>query len=96
MTVAKTNAVSLKLNGKPLVLNDASPCTKKLVSFLNSTPADELFTAQELCRKGGFSLNTVKNVGLMDEFKDLSLKAGRIRYWGSPKAIAELRRQVGQ
>lgn len=89
---------SLKLNGKPLQLRPASPTVQKLKAFLDKSPADELLTNSELGVRIHTHRSTIKTSSVFGNslLRGYSAKVGPIRYWGNPKAIAELRKQVAQ
>jgi len=61
--------------------------------LLDSSPADEVFSVDELVSKG-YSRDAINHWG--KEFPDncQSLGTNKSRIWGSKKAIAELRRQL--
>jgi hypothetical protein len=86
-------AVTLKLNGKSFCLKPTLPSISYILRFLDKQPADELFTSDELSKRAGVSTNTIKSIGNRDEFGAYSLRCGRLRYWGQPKAILALRAQ---
>jgi hypothetical protein len=87
-------AVSLKLNGKSFSLKPDLPSVSAIVRFLDKQPADELFTSDELSKRAGVSTNTIKSSGNKDELASYSLRCGRSRYWGQPKAIQALKAQL--
>jgi len=82
----------LKLNGKPFNLKPASPTETKLLHFLSRAPVDEIYTIPELSKKTGCARCSIERCEALAEFTTL---LGPRRYWGNPKAIAELRRQAG-
>jgi hypothetical protein len=87
----------LKLNGKPLELRPARPTETQISNFLDNAPADELYLAQDLAKKahvGSSSLTPSSWCG--DLLRRYSARIGKLRYWGNPKAIAELLKQVAQ
>lgn len=86
----------LKLNGKPLELRETPPTVVKLAAFLSKSPADEVFTIQTLCAKVSAPARTVRENQRHKLLAPHSLLVGRIRYWGSVKAIAELRRMADE
>ena len=83
-------AITLKLNGKAFDLNTPSPTETKLKAFLDKAPADEIYTVSELCRRAGIGSSTLGRY----RTAEYSAIVGKSRYWGNPKAIAELLRQV--
>ena len=90
-------SVRLKLDGKEFSLWRTNPTHTKLKDFLDKAAVDELYTGRELARKTGVASSTVSDYakGFVDVFGgDYTEKSGSVRYWGNPKAIAELRRQT--
>lgn len=89
--------ITLKLDGKPLSLVRTPPSLVKMSTFLKSAPTDELFSAQELARVLKLSHHGMNEMRFTQapELVDCTFKIGNTRYWGHPKAIAELKRQVG-
>jgi hypothetical protein len=86
--------VVLKLNGKPLQLHPPTPTEVKIKGFLDKAPTDELYSSTELAKKAGVARSMVCDTGNRDQFKGYSARLGQIRYWGNPKAIIELLKQV--
>jgi hypothetical protein len=84
--------VALKLNGKPLDLNPPTPAADRLLTFLISAPVDEVFTEQMLAEKAKASARHLSTKS--ERFSSFTLLVNGKRYWGSAKAIAELRRQT--
>lgn len=86
--------MALKLNGKPLDLSPKSPATDALRAWLDKAPQDEVFTGDvlsekvKICRTS--SLGRAKDL-LGDKY---TLVIRGTRYWGHPKAIQALRKQV--
>ena len=83
-------AITLKLNGKAFDLNAPSPAETKLKAFLDKAPADEIYTLLEICRRAGIGSSTLGRY----RPAEYSAIVGKYRYWGNPKAIAELLRKV--
>jgi hypothetical protein len=88
--------VILKLNGKPLTLNPEAPIIGSIRQYLDKAPADELFTVGELARKIGSGENYVSDQSTKPQLAAYTMKTGKMRYWGNPKAIEALRQQVAQ
>ena len=87
--------VKLKLNGK-VFEKHLSPLTIKVKAFLDKSPADEIFTIQEMALRAGVDPTSIRVCSFFGspELKDYNVKANTNRYWGNPKAIAELMRQI--
>jgi hypothetical protein len=90
--------VRLKLNGKPFDLRPLTPTLEKMRGLLDSSPADELFDTLQLSKLVGKSVKSLRsdNATFVDPLPEYTARVGTKRYWGNPKAIAELRRQTGQ
>jgi hypothetical protein len=87
-----TKTAVLKLNGKVLDLNPPSPSVVKLQGFLDAAAPDELFTCDELAKRAGVAVATIRShAKIADAYRH---KAGAAMYYGHPKAVAELRRQM--
>jgi hypothetical protein len=82
-------AIILKLNGKPFDLCHPRPTEVKIRAFLDQAPADEIFKIE------GSQLN-MKACGkeYAESLPTYTARVGGARYWGNPKAIAELLRRV--
>jgi hypothetical protein len=87
-------AVKLKLNGKPLCLKVTVPSVAAIMNFLNKQAPDELFTSDVLAKGANVSQNTIKSMGHAEELNGYSIRSGKLRYWGNPKAIAALKEQL--
>jgi hypothetical protein len=87
-------AVSLKLNGKSFCLKPTIPSVSAILRFLDKQPADELFTSDELSKRCSISVSVIKSIGGKDELAAYSLRSGKFRYWGNPKAILALKAQL--
>jgi hypothetical protein len=85
--------VPLKLNGRTLCLHKEKPSIVAVRQFLQKAPADELFTADEVARRAFLNHDQVRRIA-RDLDDDITHRVGCIRYFGSPKAIAALRKQV--
>ena len=88
--------VKLKLNGK-VFEKHLSPLTIKVKAFLDKSPDDEIFTIQEMAlRARVVDPTSVRCANFYNSptLKDYNVKANTNRYWGNPKAIAELMRQI--
>lgn len=81
----------LKLNGKPFQLHPTPPSVLKLTAALDKCPADELYLSADLA-KLGVSANSVGTYSNL--IPTYTCIVGKLRYYGNPKAIAELRKQV--
>ena len=93
--MSKSN-ITLKVGGKALELNPAPPSVLRLARFLDGQPPDALFTSPELAVKAEWALNSiVKYSNNQPELVDYRQTFRHKMYWGSRKAIAELRRQAG-
>lgn len=88
--------MALKLNGKPLVLRPESPIIGEIKKLLDKAPADELFTVQEVARKLGSGYHYVSDQSNREELAAYTLRVGKVRYWGHPRAIVELKKQVSK
>lgn len=84
--------IRLKLGGKPFSLTQPKPSVVVIKKFLDAAATDEIFTSQSLKDTAKVSNFDV----YVSDLAEYTQKLGRVRYWGHPKAIAELRRQVGQ
>lgn len=82
-------AVTLKLNGGPLVV--ALPSKDVARKFFDSKPG-EVFTLAYLATALNIAETTLKTA--LIGMRECTYKIGATRYYGHPKAIAELRRQV--
>lgn len=83
----------LKLNGKPFSLHTEAPTTITVRKTLDKAPPDELFTTQELLKRAGVGRSSLVRGSGFDTYR---LKVGPKVYWGHPKAIAELKKQVAR
>jgi hypothetical protein len=84
--------VALKLNGKPLDLTPKSSRVDALKAFLDAAPIDEIFDSATLSKIARVSSSAMHDA--KERLAIYSLLLGRNRYWGHPKAIAELKRQT--
>jgi hypothetical protein len=89
-------AIILKLNGKPFDLCHPRPTEVKIRAFLDQAPADEIFTNSDLAIKIEGSQLNMKACGkeYAESLPTYTARVGGARYWGNPKAIAELLRRV--
>lgn len=85
--------VCLKVGGKAFSLRPSSPNMEKVTSYLDKSPVDELFTMAMVEKALGLDDQTIRRA-IADRKADYCHQIGRICYYGNPKAIAELRRQV--
>lgn len=94
--------IALKLNGKPLDLNPVIPASiLKIRGFLEKAPADELFENRDFAAKMNVAVSTLGRAATayaehVNGFTHSVRLYGQPqrRFWGNPKAIAELRRQT--
>lgn len=95
--------VLLKCNGKPLELNAPSLPLSNLKALLDKGKHDEVFIGEDIAQRIGIKPKTLR--ALAGEYSrsmpgySTKVRNGRghiIRYWGHPKAIAELERQVSK
>jgi hypothetical protein len=91
------SAPRLKVNGTTFNPHPPTPTQSKLISLLDKAPVDELYTPAELARRLGCSVCTFSDYMPRpgDPHAPYTAKVRHNRYWGNPKAIAELIRQVG-
>lgn len=89
-------AITLKLNGRPFDLHPARPTEAKIKALLDKAPADEILTTADLsCRLNSSRLTLRRNSAEYGAgLPAYTATVGHNRYWGNPKAIAELLRQV--
>ncbi|MGA7887643.1 MAG: hypothetical protein WCA44_18060 [Acidobacteriaceae bacterium] len=88
----KALPVPLKLNGKAFDPKAAAAPAERIRALLDGAPADELFSQAELVRKLSIAQSLAS--GASAPLAAYTATAGRRRYWGNPRAIAELRRQL--
>lgn len=93
--------VALKLNGKPLELHPPPRPMTDLKAILDKSKPDEIFTGEELAPRIGIKAKTLRERApeYLRSIPGYSITirndAGHtVRYWGHPKAIAELKRQT--
>jgi len=84
--------IGFKLDGKPLDLRPIPPSVIQVKLFLDKQKADDLFSTSELCKKTRVAERTLRQND--ESLIGYSLRVGVNRYWGNPKAISELQRQV--
>jgi hypothetical protein len=91
-------AIQLKMEGKLFSMARPKPTVVALQKFLDAAPADEIFTPSLLAPAVKINFKTLTSGDLhgAPELQPYTSRVGNYRYWGNPKAIAELRRQVGQ
>jgi hypothetical protein len=87
----------LRLNGKTLDLNPPPPTLAKLLEFLKKSSPDDLYTMAEIAKCAHVAEASIgkRGISTSPELAPYSLRHGVMRYFGSQKAIAELRKQVG-
>lgn len=89
--------VVLKVNGVAFSLRTVTESEKKLIDFFSRAPADDVFLPESLPRATGISRNVIdRHFRSGNLSADFTAKVGKRRYYGNPKAIAELKRQAGQ
>jgi hypothetical protein len=81
----------LKLNGKPIDVLSLKSDRESLLRFLDSSDADELFSKSEL-EKRGYTRSQLEKWATNET--RYSCKIGQTRYWGNPKALRELDKQL--
>lgn len=87
--------ITLKMRGKPFEAHPMRPTVKKLLDFLNKAPVDEIFTLASVAQRSGVAFSTLRSCNsYLAGLAGFTEKVGGVRYYGHPKAIAELRRQV--
>ena len=86
---------TLTLDGKPLNLKPVSPSLEKVRAFLESLKDDELVTTPVLSERTGVGLTYVRDMVPLAPFKGCRHKVSRSLYWGNPRAIAALRKEIG-
>jgi hypothetical protein len=87
--------ITLKVGGKVFDPNPPSPKLLAIVAYLDKKPADELMTGDQLAAALKTSRQYVDDLSRHPRMSNYQQKTGKCRYFGNPKAIAELRRQVG-
>ena len=92
----KSKKIVLKLNGAAFNPKSFSPTLMKLIKYLDSCPPDEIFEHGDVARKLGLHASYIKDNVRMKELADYTAIAGQRRYVGSPRAIRELKRQMGE
>ena len=92
------NSTCLKLGGKAFDPKPKSPTAAKLLAFLASAPADEIYTLSLLADTTGIPFASIRSQRYLSEgeLEIYSHRIGRARYFGSEKAIARLRKEVAQ
>jgi len=88
---AARRPVGLKLNGKPWSFTP--PAAARIVAFLSSQPADEIFTARDLAGRCECSETVLWRAGCAGLLNGLVCRIGKRNLYGSPAAIEELERQ---
>jgi hypothetical protein len=90
--------MTLRLDGKPLCLRPLSPTAERIRSLLDSLPATSLLTTAQLQQKIGAGETAVHRASktLADYREPVNTNRGVSIYWGNPKAIAELRKELGR
>jgi hypothetical protein len=86
---------SLKLDGKIFSPRSPTKSILKVLAVLEQLPPDELLTTKALLGRCNVARSTVDHAVDVN-FSEFSTIVGRVRYWGNPKAIKELLRQVGR
>lgn len=86
--------VCLKLNGKAFAIRPAPPRIERIMAELDALPPDELFTTPEILKRLRTNLDALNSHAAQALADYRQICHGHQRYWGSRKAIAELRRQL--
>lgn len=82
------------INLKAFNPNPVSPLVTKVKKFLDAASTDVLYTSRELAPQVGTTYQTVKS-HLHSELPEYhKFWRGKI-YWGSPKAIATFKKEIG-
>ena len=84
----------LKLNGKPFVLRPPSSIVGKIKDALDRSPADEIYTGGQVAAKANLGHSSVSDHGAHADLRSYTQRSGNFRYWGNPKAITDLRKQL--
>lgn len=69
---------------------NASPTSDKVMAWLKKQKDDEVFPTKELSEKIGISYRMVQHCSRGIEKQGMSLMLGRVRFFGSVKAIRNL------
>ena len=86
----------LKLNGKPLLLRPPSPSTIRLIQTLNRKGANAIFLTDKIAQMTEIAPSYFGNPAFIKQkcLAPYTVRAGKLRYWGNPKAIVAFRKQV--
>ncbi len=85
----------LKLDGKKFEINPMCEPLRKIFEVLDVSPHDELYSSEELNRKIGCGPTYVQHHVTNDpRFAAYSFRIKMRRYFGHPKAILALRKQI--
>jgi hypothetical protein len=90
------STITLKLNGKPFDPHPLTPNVATVLAFLEKAPDAEIFDRDALAQHTKIRAGFMKDYCIGEPFTPFTVVVRGRRYWGSRKAIAELRRQVGQ
>lgn len=85
----------LKLNGRPLQLKQEPGAVRKVIALLDKSPEDEVFLTADVIQKSGVSSTSLSTAVRTGSLNNHSALVGKHRYWGNPRAIAELVKQAG-
>lgn len=99
MTVSNTKKGSssavLTINGKEAFsLRRTRPVFIKIKEYLDKAPHGNIDDNQTFMKKLDISKDSTTHAASSEMFVDYTEKIGTIRYWGHPKAIAQLRLQL--
>lgn len=84
---------TLRLRGRPFQAKPPAPATIAIVKFLDAAPSKEVFEVDQVANKTGFQIKTISSYAKSPMLADYSVRLGATRYWGNPKAIAQLKRE---
>lgn len=84
----------LKLNGKPLEVASTPPSVQKFRSYLDTLPADELFTSTQLIQDG--KANKELLTVCARTIPEYRVFWNNKNVWGSPAAVEAFRKQVAE
>lgn len=82
----------MKLDGKPLDIRKLAASKESLIRMLDGAPTDEIFSNVELAKKFGVDSSCINKYA--KDLQDYTVTLATARYWGNPKAIRELDKQL--
>ena len=97
---ATQKSKQFKLDGAPLDLALIPPLVRKITSYLDSLPDDELVTTESVAKAVSSTPSTLRLYAqqhsdiLAEHFAILRMSVTRRRVWGNKSAIKALRTQV--